>query len=108
MLCTTMWDTVSEDKGYDLLDELCETDAWKEMISMGAGTAMISNVGSNANVEAEKIASELIRRGQPVKLAIQDEMLQQKRKVAETGAGRALNECPQDPRAKARCEMEET
>jgi len=108
MLCTTMWDTVPDDEGYDRFDELCKTDAWKEMISKGAGTAMISNVSPNANLEAEKIVSQLIRRGQPVELAIQHEMVHKKLKVAETGASRALNECPRSSKTKPKCEIEET
>ena len=90
-LCTTMWDTIPEDEGYDRFDELCETDAWNEMISKGAGTAMISSVSPNAQAEAEKIVGELIKNVLPVELAIQDEMVNQEKTVAQTGAGQILS-----------------
>ena len=90
-LCTTMWDTVPEDEGYDRFDELCETDAWNKMISKGAGTAMISSTSPNAQVEAEKIVGELIKNVRPVELAIQDEMVNQDKTVAQTGAGQILS-----------------
>jgi len=106
MLCTTMWDTIREDEGYDRFDELCKTDAWKEMISKGAGTAIISTVSPNANVEAEKIVTQLIKNAQPVELAIQNEMVHQKLKVAETSAGRSFSESLQDPQTKAKYERQ--
>jgi len=86
-LCTTMWDTVPEDEGYDRLDDLCETDAWNKMISTGAGTAMIYSISPNAQAEAERIVGELIKNVQPVELAIQDETLNQVKTEAQTAAG---------------------
>ena len=91
MLCTTMWDRVSEDIGHDRFDELCDTSAWEEMISMGASTGMISNVDRNAKKEAEKIMGELIKHAKPVEVAIQDEMVKQRKTVAQTGAGKVLS-----------------
>jgi len=90
MICTTMWDIVSEDEGNERFDELCETGPWKEMIRNGAGTAIISNVGSSAKEEAEKIVSQLIKNMQPVELAIQDEMVNQKLTVENTSAGKVF------------------
>jgi len=92
MLCTTMWDRVPEEEGYEHFDELCETGAWKEMISKGAGTAIISSMNSNAKAEAEKIVSQLIKNAAPVQVAIQDEIVRQGKKPAETSAGQVLVE----------------
>jgi len=92
MLCTTMWDTVSPQEGSDRLDELCKTDTWMEMISLGADTAKMSNVGSKANEEAERIVGELVRNRPTVELAIQDEMVNQAKDAVETSAGRVLVE----------------
>jgi len=92
MLCTTMWDRVPEEEGYERYNELCETDAWKEMISKGAATAMISNMSSNAKAEAERIVNYLLTDVQPVELAIQNEMVNQAKEVAETSAGIGLDE----------------
>jgi len=92
MLCTTMWDRVPEDEGYKRFDELCETGAWKQMILGGASTATISNMCPNAKAEAEEIVTRLIKNAQPVQLAIQDEMANQKLGVGETKAGRILDE----------------
>ena len=101
MLCTTMWDRVPEDEGNDRFDELCETGAWKEMITMGASTGMISNVSVDARGEAEKILSELIKNAQPVEVAIQDEMVNQRKTVAETGAGMVLSKHLREMQAEA-------
>ena len=100
-LCTTMWDKVDEDEGYERLEELCETGAWMEMISSGAGTARISNINPNAKDDAEKIVNELIRNSRPVKLAIQDEMVNQGKTVAQTGAGQVLSKHLREARAEA-------
>ena len=64
MICTTMWDRVSEDEGHQFSDELCKTGAWGEMISTGAGTAKINNVCSNAKEEAERILTKFIKNAQ--------------------------------------------
>ena len=90
MLCTTMWDEVSQKEGYERFDELCKTDAWEEMISMGASTAIISHFSSNAKVEAERIVSELIRNKPTVVLAIQDEIVNQAKETKNTRAGKVL------------------
>ena len=81
---------VAEEVGYNRLDELSMTGAWREMISQGAGTARMSSKSSNAKAEAETIVMRLIRRAMPVELAIQDQMVGQQLKVAETDAGRVL------------------
>ena len=107
MICATMWDTVTEDEGGDLLDELCTTGAWGAMLSMGAGTAKIANVCSNAKEEAEKILTQLIKNAQPVELAIQDDMDHQKPEVTETGVGKILDEGFRDLQTDAELEMEE-
>jgi len=107
MLCTTMWDRVPEDEGNDRFDELCDTGAWKEMITMGASTGMISNVNVDAKGEAEKILSELIKNAQPVEVAIQDEMVNQRKTVAETGAGMVLSKHLREMRAEAERKMNE-
>jgi len=107
MLCTTMWDRVPEDEGYERLDELCETDVWKEMISKGAGTAMISNKGANATAEAEKIVTQLIKNMKPVELAIQDEMVNQKLKVTNTSAGQVLDVSRQETQTEGERELKE-
>ena len=93
-LCITMWDKVAEEEGYERYDELCEIEAWKEMISNGASTALISNVKPEAKAEAEKIVSELIHNAEPVELAIQDEIVNQKLTLGETGAGKLVDEGP--------------
>jgi len=107
MLCTTMWDRVPEEEGYGLFDELCESEAWKEMISKGAGIAMISSMNSNARAEAEKVVSQLIKNADPVEVAIQDEMVNQKLKVAETGAGKVLDEHLREMQAEGERELKE-
>ena len=61
------------------------------MISKGAGTAMISSISSDAKAEAEKIVSELIKNVGPVELAIQNEMVNQDKKISQTGAGKILS-----------------
>jgi len=81
---------VPEEVGNNRLDELSRTGAWREMISQGAGTAMISSKTSNAKVEAEEIVMRLISSVKPVRLAIQDQMVEQQLKVAETDAGRVI------------------
>jgi len=101
MLCTTMWDKVSDEEGDSRLSELRETGAWKEMISKGASTAMISNLDSNAKADAQQIVSQLIKNAQPIEIAIQDEMVNRKLKVAETGAGKLLNDHLQEMQAEA-------
>ena len=106
IICTTMWDRVSEDEGHDIFDELCRTDAWREMISKGAGTAMISNVASNAKEEAERIITQLIRNAQPVELAIQDKMVNRKLNMSETSA--FIDNGHRIWREEAECELEET
>ena len=90
MIGFTMWDRVSEDEGNERFDQLCETGAWKEMIRNGAGTAIISNVGSNAKEEAENVMTQLIKNVKPVKLAIQDEMVNQNLTVKKTSAGKVF------------------
>jgi len=107
MLCTTMWDRVPEDEGYERFDELCETGAWKEMISKGAGTAMISSMSPHARAEAEKVVNQLIKNADPVEVAIQDEMVNQKLKVAETGAGKVLDEHLREMQAEGERELKE-
>jgi len=109
-LCITMWDKVTDEVGYGRYDELCEMQSWKEMISKGASTALISNVKPEAKAEAEEIVSQLINDAAPVELAIQDEIVNQKLTLGETGAGKVLDEGLhdlQDLQAKAEREMEE-
>ena len=106
MICATMWDTVTEDEGGDLLDDLCKTGAWGEMFSMGAGIAKIDSVSSKAQAEAERIVTQLIENAQPVKPAIQDDMVHQKLEVAETSVGNYLHEVLQDAQTEAEREME--
>jgi len=89
-LCTTMWDMVTEEVGYNRLDELSMTGAWREMISQGAGSARISSKSSNAKAEAETIVMRLIRRATPVELAIQGEIIGQQLTLEETSAGKVL------------------
>jgi len=106
-LCTTMWDRVPEDEGHERFDELCETGAWKEMIEMGAGNGMISNISPNAKGDAEKILSELIKHAQPVEVAIQDEIVNQGKTVAQTGAGKVLSKHLRETQAEAEHKMNE-
>ena len=105
MLCTTMWDRVPQDEGHERFDELCDTGAWKEMISKEASTSMISNIGPTAKEEAEKILSELIKHAQPVEVAIQDEIVNQGKTVAETGAGKVLSKHLRETQAEAEHKM---
>ena len=107
MLCTTMWDRVSEDVGHDRFDELCDTGAWEDMISKGASTGMICNVDPNAQRNAEKIMSELIKHANPVEVAIQDELVNQNKTVAQTGAGKVLSKHLQATKAEAERKMSE-
>jgi len=106
MICTTMWDRVTEDEGGDLLDDLCKTGVWGEMFSTGAGTAKIDNVCSNAKEEAEKIVTQLIKNAQPVEPAIQDDMVHQKPEVTETSVGKHLHAVLQDEQTEVEREME--
>ena len=107
MLCTTMWDSVSQDKGGDRFEELCNTGVWKEMVSKGASTGQFSSIGPNARKEAESIMEELITNARPVELAIQDEMINRGRSVAQTGVGQILVEHLREVRKAAEREMEE-
>ena len=106
-LCTTMWDKVDVDEGFDRLDQLSDTGALKEMISKGASVVRISNVGTNAKAEAEKIVSQLIKNAGPVELAIQDEMVNQHKTVLQTGAGQILDEHLREVREQAELERKE-
>ena len=90
MLCTTMWDKVSPQEGNDCLDGLYRIKAWREMIDMGASTAAMSNVSSNAKSDAERILCELIKNAPTVELAIQHEMVTEARGADETSAGRII------------------
>ena len=106
MLCTTMWDMVPEDEAYERFDELCGTGPWKEMISNGAGTAIISNKCAGAKAAAEKIVNQLIKNAEPVELAIQDEIVNQKLTVTKTSAGKTLDEL-RETQADAERELKE-
>jgi len=106
-LCTTMWDKVGDDEGFDRLDQLSNTGVLKEMISKGASVARISNVSPNAKAEAEKIVSQLIKNAGPVELAIQDEMVNQHKTALQTGAGQVLDEHLREVREQAERERKE-
>jgi len=106
MLCTTMWDKVSQEEGDERLDELCDTGAWKDMIANGASIGLISSVSPTAAADAEAIVNELILNVQPVELAIQDEMINQGKTVAQTGAGKVLTEHLREAREEAEREMQ--
>jgi len=86
MLCTTMWDKVDEEEGCTRLDELYQNSSWKEMMSKGASTAAISNVESDAKLEAERIVGQLIKNAQPIQLVIKDELVNKIRNMEETNA----------------------
>jgi len=102
-----MWDRVPEDEGHERFDMLCDTGAWKEMISMGASTGMISNLSSNATDEAGKNLSELIKHAQPIEVAIQDEIVNQGKTMAETGAGKVLSKHLRQTQAEAEHKLHE-
>ena len=107
ILCTTMWDRLPEEEGHERFDQLCETGAWKEMISTGARTAMISNMKSNTNAEAESVVLQLIKNAEPVELAIQNEMVNQKLPVAWTSAGHVLDEHRKEGQAESERDLKE-
>jgi len=107
-LCATMLDTVREEGGQEHFDELCKMDAWKEMISRGATTAMISNVSPNAKQAAEKIVTQLIKNMKPVDLAIQDEMVNRKLTVATTSAGKMFDAHKRELQAETKREPKES
>ena len=92
MLCTTMWDSVPEERANERFDELIGTGAWKEMIERGASTARISNTSANAKADAEEIVAQLIKNVQPIEMAIQDEMVNQGKTALQTGAGVIIEE----------------
>ena len=91
MLCTTMWDLVSEEDGNNRFEELCETGAWKEMIARGAHTAVVFTTGSHSKEDAERIVDDLIANASPVEVTIQKEIFTEKLTVAKTSAGIVLD-----------------
>ena len=106
-LCTTMWDNVLEEEANKRFDELIETGAWKEMREKGASTAMISNIRPEAKLHAEEIVTMLIKNVQPIEVTIQNEIVAQKLKVAQTKAGKGLDKHLREEQSIAERELEE-
>jgi len=81
---TTMWDEVDADVGEARLDQLCR-DYWKAMIDLGA---QIARCRSGDDSPKELIRRILLQKGESKTLLIQREMVELKKELGETSAGK--------------------
>ena len=85
VLVTTMWDKVQRDTGVRRENELFE-NYWKTMINYGASTARFSNSADSA----WKIIDPILKQRESEVLLLQEELVDLKRAVSETQAGKTL------------------
>jgi len=89
VLATTMWSLCPPDDARRREDQLVnQNDLWKFLVGQGARVFR----QDNGAVSGQQIIDYLINRAQPVTLDIQREMVDQGLKLAETGAGREVQE----------------
>jgi len=85
VLVTTMWDKVQQDKGVRRENELFE-NYWKTMTDYGASTARFSNSANSA----WKIIEIILKQHETEVLLLQEELVDLKRALNETQAGKTL------------------
>ena len=85
VLVTTMWDRVQQDTGVRRENELVE-NYWKKMINLGASTAHFSNTADSA----WKIVEIILKHHESQVLLLQEEIVDFKRALNETEAGKTL------------------
>ena len=85
MLVTTMWDKVQRDTGVRRETELFE-NYWKAMINYGASTARFSNSADSA----WKVVDLILEQHTTEVLLLQEELVDLKRALNETQAGKML------------------
>ena len=89
VLATTMWSLCPAADARRREDQLVnQNDLWKFLVGRGARVFR----QDDGAVSGQKIIDYLINRAQPVTLDIQREMVDQGLKLAETGAGREVQE----------------
>ena len=86
VLVTTMWDIVQRDIGVRRENELFEK-FWKTMINYGASTARFSNSADSA----WKIIDLILKQHSTEVLLLQEELVDLKRPLFETQAGKTLS-----------------
>ena len=85
VLVTTMWDNVQQDTGVRREKELFD-NYWKTMINLGASTARFSNSAASA----WKIVDIILKQHETEVLLLQEEIVDLKRALHETQAGKTL------------------
>ena len=85
VLVTTMWDKVQQDTGIRREKELLE-NYWKTMINYGASTARFLNSADSA----WKVIDPILKQRSTEGLLLQEELVDLKRALSETHAGKAL------------------
>ena len=85
VLITTMWDKVQQDTGVRREKELFD-NYWKTMIDFGASTARFSNSADSA----WKIIDLILKQHETEVLLLQEELVDLKRALNETQAGKTL------------------
>ena len=85
VLVTTMWDKVQQDTGVRREKELFE-NYWRTMINYGASTARFSNSADSA----WKIVDIILKQHETEVLLLQEELVDLKRALNETQAGKTL------------------
>ena len=85
VLATTMWDKVQQDTGIRREKELFD-NYWKTMINYGASTARFSNTTDSA----WKIVDIILKQHETEVLLLQEEIVDLKRALNETQAGKTL------------------
>jgi hypothetical protein len=89
VLATTMWSLCPAADASRREDQLVhQNDLWKFLVGRGARVFR----QDDGAVSGQKIIDHLIKRAQPVTLDIQREMVDQGLKLADTGAGREVQE----------------
>jgi hypothetical protein len=89
ILATTMWSLCPAADASRREDQLVhQNDLWKFLVGRGARVFR----QDDGAVSGQKIIDHLIKRAQPVTLDIQREMVDQGLKLADTGAGREVQE----------------
>ena len=85
VLVTTMWDKVQHDTGIRREKELIE-NYWKTMVNYGASTAR----SSNSTESAWKIVDIILKQHETEVLLLQEEIVDLKKALNETEAGKTL------------------
>ena len=85
VLVTTMWDKVQHDTGIRREKELIE-NYWKTMVNYGASTAR----SSNSTESAWKIVDIILKQHEAEVLLLQEEIVDLKKALNETEAGKTL------------------